>query len=61
MVTYNNHDELKKAYEGYYQEEFRITYGMKHRADNRRKLEVMFANYDINPPTPLEVYIEQGV
>ena len=60
LVTYNNDDELKEAFDGYYQEEFRITYGMKHRPDNRRKTEVMFANYDINPLTPLEVLCEQG-
>ena len=61
LVTYNNDEELKNQYSNFYQEEFRITYGMKHRADNRRKTEIMFANYNVYPPTPLEVYIEQGV
>lgn len=57
MVTYNNDDFLKEQYSNFNQEEFRITYGMKHRADNKMKTELLVANYDLNPPTPLETII----
>ena len=53
FVTYNVDDDLKKAYKGYHQEEFQITYGMKHRPDNKLKKELLVANYDINA-SPLE-------
>jgi DNA adenine methylase len=52
MVTYNNDIDLKEGYKGYNQEEFRITYGMKHRADNRHKSELLVTNY--TEVTPLE-------
>ena len=58
MVTYNNDEYLKEQYEGFYQEEFRITYGMKHRADNRNKTELLVANYEMHPATPLEAIIK---
>ena len=54
MVTYNNDDELKEAYQDFHQEIFKITYGMKHRADNKNKTELLVANYDLYPPSPLE-------
>ena len=57
MVTYNNDEFLKEQYSNFNQEEFRITYGMKHRADNKMKTELLVANYDLNPPTPLESII----
>ena len=53
FVTYNNDDDLKKAYSNFHQEEFQITYGMKHRPDNKLKKELLVCNYDINK-TPLE-------
>ena len=53
FVTYNNDDDLKKAYKDFHQEEFQITYGMKHRPDNKQKKELLVCNYDINA-TPLE-------
>ena len=53
FVTYNNDDDLKEMYKDYHQEEFKITYGMKHRPDNKLKKELLVANYDINA-TPLE-------
>ena len=53
FVTYNVDQELKDAYKDYHQEEFQITYGMKHRPDNKQKKELLVANYDINA-TPLE-------
>ncbi len=53
FVTYNNSDALKEAYGDFHQEEFKITYGMKHRADNKQKKELLVCNYDINR-TPLE-------
>ena len=52
MVTYNNDIDLKEGYKGYNQEEFRITYGMKHRADNRHKSELLVTNF--TESTPLE-------
>ena len=54
FVTYNNDDDLKEMYKDFHQEEFKITYGMKHRPDNKLKKELLVANYDINT-TPLEV------
>ena len=54
LVTYNVDADLKEAYAEFYQEEFRITYGMKHRADNKFKSELLVANYDMNPKSPLE-------
>ena len=53
FVTYNNSDSLKEAYSDFHQEEFKITYGMKHRPDNKQKKELLVCNYDINR-TPLE-------
>mgnify|MGYP003322476541 FL=1 len=53
FVTYNNDDDLKEMYKDYHQEEFKITYGMKHRPDNKLKKELLVCNYDINA-TPLE-------
>ena len=53
FVTYNNSDTLKEAYSNFHQEEFKITYGMKHRPDNKMKKELLVCNYDINR-TPLE-------
>ena len=55
IVTYNNDDELKEAYQDFHQEIFKITYGMKHRADNKNKTELLVANYDLYPPSPLEL------
>jgi DNA adenine methylase len=52
LVTYNNDIDLKEGYAGYNQEEFRITYGMKHRADNKHKKELLVTNY--TESTPLE-------
>ena len=54
FVTYNNDDDLKQLYRNFHQEEFKITYGMKHRPDNKLKKELLVCNYDINA-TPLEV------
>ena len=53
FVTYNNDDDLKQLYRNFHQEEFQITYGMKHRPDNKQKKELLVCNYDINA-TPLE-------
>ena len=53
FVTYNDDDYLKSEYEGYHQELFQITYGMKHRPDNKQKKELLVCNYEINK-TPLE-------
>ena len=53
FVTYNNDDDLKEMYKDYHQEEFKITYGMKHRPDNKLKKELLVVNYDVNA-TPLE-------
>ena len=50
LVTYNVNEELKKSYSKFNQEEFRITYGMKHRPDNKLKTELLVTNYrDISP------------
>ena len=53
FVTYNNDDDLKEMYKDYHQEEFKITYSMKHRPDNKLKKELLVVNYDVNA-TPLE-------
>ena len=49
----NNDDDLKEMYKDYHQEEFKITYVMKHRPDNKQKKELLVCNYDINK-SPLE-------
>ena len=53
FVTYKNDDDLKEMYKDFHQEEFKITYGMKHRPDNKLKKELLVVNYDVNA-TPLE-------
>jgi DNA adenine methylase len=50
LVTYNIDDELKEAYTDYHQEEFRITYGMKHRPDNKLKTELLVTNFTESTP-----------
>ena len=50
LVTYNVDDELKEAYTNYHQEEFRITYGMKHRPDNKLKTELLVTNFVESTP-----------
>jgi DNA adenine methylase len=50
MVTYNNDNEIKEMFPNFHQEEFRITYGMKHRADNKLKTELLVTNYqEVSP------------
>lgn len=50
MVTYNNDDDIKQLFPDFNQEEFRITYGMKHRADNKLKTELLVTNYtEVSP------------
>jgi DNA adenine methylase len=58
LVTYNNDDALKEAYTGYNQEEFRITYGMKHRADNKLKTELLVTNF--TESSPLQALYERA-
>tara|TARA_B100000614_G_scaffold262882_1_gene299511 strand:+ start:542 stop:1390 length:849 start_codon:yes stop_codon:yes gene_type:complete len=50
LVTYNVDDELKEAYSDFNQEEFKITYGMKHRADNKLKTELLVTNFTESTP-----------
>jgi DNA adenine methylase len=50
LVTYNIDDELKEAYKDFNQEEFRITYGMKHRPDNKLKTELLVTNFTESTP-----------
>ena len=50
LVTYNIDDELKEAYKDFNQEEFKITYGMKHRADNKLKTELLVTNFTESTP-----------
>lgn len=56
LVTYNVDDELKEAYQEFNIEEFRITYGMKHRADNKLKTELLVTNF--NEYSPLTALYE---
>lgn len=60
MVTYNVDEEIEQMFEGYQQRYFDITYGMKHR-ENNRKSELLVSNYDVAPPNPLEALIYEGV
>ena len=60
MVTYNVDEEIEKMFEGYQQRYFDITYGMKHR-ENNKKSELLVSNYDVAPPNPLEALIYEGV
>lgn len=61
MVTYNVDNDIEEAFEGYHQRNFNITYGMKHRTNNKKQ-ELLITNYDVAPPNPLEALIyEQTV
>tara|TARA_A100001201_G_scaffold2837_1_gene7010 strand:- start:1195 stop:2034 length:840 start_codon:yes stop_codon:yes gene_type:complete len=54
MVTYNVKDEIEDMFEGFHQRNFKITYGMQHRRDNRKN-ELLITNYEVEPPTPIEL------
>lgn len=56
MVTYNVDEEIEKEFEGYNQRYFSLTYGMKHRANNKKN-ELLVTNYNVQPPNPLEVLL----
>ena len=53
MVTYNVDQEIEEMFDGYHQRYFDITYGMKHRPNNK-KSELLVSNYNVSPPNPLE-------
>jgi len=53
MVTYNVDDEIEQMFADYHQQYFSITYGMKHR-ENNKKSELLISNYNTNPPNALE-------
>lgn len=53
MVTYNVDDEIEQMFKDYHQQYFSITYGMKHR-ENNKKSELLVSNYNTNPPNALE-------
>ena len=57
MITYNINDNIKTLFEDYHQEEFGITYGMQHRADNTRKKELLITNYDPIPTAVEELFV----
>ena len=54
LLTYNLHDDIVDLFKNFNQTEFAITYGMQHRRDNRKK-ELLISNYEIDPPTPVEM------
>ena len=54
MVTYNVKDEIENMFEGFHQRNFKITYGMQHRRNNRKN-ELLITNYDVEPPTPIDL------
>tara|TARA_B100000073_G_scaffold347733_1_gene363088 strand:+ start:42 stop:914 length:873 start_codon:yes stop_codon:yes gene_type:complete len=54
MITYNVKDEISELFEGFHQRNFKITYGMQHRRDNRKQ-ELLITNYDVEPPTPIDL------
>ena len=56
MITYNVDDEIEKLYSNYNQKYFTLTYGMQHRANNKKQ-ELLISNYDIQPPNPLEALL----
>ncbi|UNH61273.1 cytosine-specific DNA methyltransferase [Synechococcus phage S-SZBM1] len=56
MVTYNVDEEIEKEYDGYHQRYFSLTYGMQHRANNKKD-ELLVTNYNVQPPNPLEVLL----
>tara|TARA_B100002019_G_scaffold117004_1_gene100490 strand:+ start:4086 stop:4934 length:849 start_codon:yes stop_codon:yes gene_type:complete len=56
MVTYNVDEDIEKMFEDYQQRYFSITYGMKHR-ENNKKSELLISNYDVQPPNPLETLL----
>jgi len=53
MITYNVDDEIQDMFKEYNQRYFSITYGMKHR-ENNKKSELLISNYEVNPPSTLE-------
>ena len=56
MITYNVDKEIEEAFSDYQQRYFTLTYGMKHR-ENNKKSELLITNYDIEPPNPLEALL----
>ena len=56
MITYNVDDEIEKLYSNYNQKYFTLTYGMQHRANNKKQ-ELLISNYDIQPLNPLEALL----
>jgi len=48
MVTYNVDEQIEEMFKDYHQRYFDITYGMKHR-ENNRKTELLITNYDTTP------------
>ena len=56
MITYNVDEEIEKLYSNYNQKYFTLTYGMQHRANNKKQ-ELLISNYDIQPPNPLEALL----
>ena len=54
MVTYNVKDEIEDMFEGFHQRNFKITYGMQHRRNNRKN-ELLITNYEVEPPTPIDL------
>jgi DNA adenine methylase len=41
-------------FEGFHQRNFKITYGMQHRRNNRKN-ELLITNYEVEPPTPIDL------
>ena len=54
MLTYNVKDEISDMFQGFHQRNFKITYGMQHRRDNRKE-ELLITNYNVEPPTPIDL------
>ena len=56
MVTYNVDKGIEEAFANYRQQYFDITYGMQHRANNKKQ-ELLITNYDVAPVNPLEAIL----
>jgi DNA adenine methylase len=63
MITYNSNEELRKAYNGWKQIEWDLTYTMvstkRYREEEHLKKELLLLNYDTRSPSTIESFFEQ--
>lgn len=56
MITYNVDMEIERMFKDYQQRYFQLTYGMKHRVNNK-KSELLISNYNVEPVNPLQEFL----